>query len=120
MERPGNSKVSEKRAKKVHVRTGDVVLVLKGKDRGKRGKVLRVIPKEGRVVVEGVNVVKRHTKPSRKVMQGGIIEKEAPISSSKVMLICPRCQEPSRMGKRRLGIKELVRVCKKCGEVIDK
>lgn len=120
MQRAGNSKVDKQKVKKVHVRTGDVVLVLKGKDRGKRGKVLRVIPKEGRVVVEGVNIVKRHTKPSRKVMQGGIIEKEAPIASSKVMLICPRCQEPSRMGKRRLESKGAVRVCKKCGEVIDK
>lgn len=120
MFKPGTLRGKATTRRKVHVRTGDTVLVLRGKDKGKRGKVIKVVPGEGRVFVEGVNIVKKHTKPSRKVMQGGIIEKEAPIYSSRVMVVCPRCQEPSRMGKKRLETNVSVRVCKKCGEVIDK
>ena len=104
---------------KVHVKKGDLVMVIKGKDAGKKGKVLRVIPKEGRVVVEGVNIVKKHTRPTPKMPQGGIIEKEAPMSSSKVMLFCTKCNRPTRVGKRFLADGKKVRYCKKCGEVID-
>jgi len=104
---------------KVHVKKGDLVMVIKGKDAGKKGKVLRVIPKEGRVVVEGVNIVKKHTRPTPKMPQGGIIEKEAPMSSSKVMLFCTKCNRPTRIGKRFLADGKKVRYCKKCGEVID-
>lgn len=103
---------------KVHVRKGDTVLVITGKDAGKKGKVLSVIPKESRVIVEGVNVVKRHTRPTQKLPQGGIIEMEAPIHSSNVMLFCSKCNAPVRTGKKFLENGEKVRVCKKCGENI--
>lgn len=104
---------------KTHVRRGDTVYVLSGKDRGKRGKILRVFPVKGRVVVEGVNVVKRHQRPTRQVMQGGIVEKEAPIHISNVMLVCPRCNRPTRTGRRQLEDGRRVRTCKRCGEVVD-
>ena len=103
---------------KVHVRKGDTVLVITGKSAGKKGKVLSVIPDKGRVVVEGVNVVKRHTRPTRKMLQGGIMEKEAPIHSSNVMLFCGKCNAPTRVGKKLLENGEKVRICKKCGEAI--
>lgn len=105
---------------KVHVKKGDLVQVITGKYAGKRGKVLRVIPSESRVVVEGVNIVKRHTKPNPKLPQGGIIEKEAPIHSSNVMIVCSSCNNPTRIGKKFLENGEKVRVCKKCGQVLDK
>lgn len=105
---------------RAHVRSGDTVLVLAGKDRGKKGKVLRVLPTARRVIVEGVNVVKRHQRPTRQVMQGGIIEKEAPVHLSNVMLVCPRCNTPTRPSKRRLDSGRNVRACRRCGEVIDK
>lgn len=104
---------------KVHVRKGDTVLVIKGKDAGKRGKVLQVIPSKQRVIVEGVNIVKRHSKPTRALPQGGIIEKEAPIASSNVMLICTKCNQPTRIAKKLVDAK-YYRACKKCGEIIDK
>jgi large subunit ribosomal protein L24 len=104
---------------KVHVRKGDTVVVITGKDKGKKGKVLRVIPSQRRVVVEGVNIVKRHTRPNPKLQQGGIIEKEAPLDSSNVMLVCTKCDRPTRVGRRLLPDGNKVRVCKKCGEVID-
>lgn len=103
-----------------HVRQGDTVLVLRGKDRGKKGKVLRVLPTDSRVVVEGVNVVKRHQRPTRQVMQGGIVEKEAPFDLSNVMLVCPRCGDPARIGRRLLEDGRRVRACKRCGEVVDR
>ncbi|MGB9847153.1 MAG: 50S ribosomal protein L24 [Desulfotomaculales bacterium] len=103
---------------KVHVRKGDTVLVISGKYAGKRGKVLSVEPKKSRVIVEGVNVVKRHARPTRALPQGGIIEKEAPIHSSNVMLVCSKCNKPTRIAKKFLAEGGKVRVCKKCGEVI--
>ncbi|ACV61250.1 ribosomal protein L24 [Desulfofarcimen acetoxidans DSM 771] len=104
---------------KVHVRKGDTVLVLSGKSEGKKGKIISVLPKKERVIVEGLNKVKRHTKPTQTMPQGGIVEKEAPIHSSNVMLICNRCSKPTRIGKRVLDDGKKVRTCKKCGEVID-
>ena len=101
------------------IRKGDEVIVITGKDSGKRGAVLRVIPAEDRVVVEGVNKVKRHTKPSQANPQGGIITKEAAIASSKVMLVCPACKKATRIKKTAVS-GSFVRTCKKCGEVIDK
>lgn len=103
---------------KVHVRKGDTVQVVAGKNTGKKGKVLAVNPADSRVVVEGVNVVKRHTKPTQKLPQGGIMEREAPIHSSNVMLFCNKCNAPVRVGKKFLDNGEKVRVCKKCGENI--
>ncbi len=104
---------------KIHVRKGDVVMVISGKNAGTKGKVLEVITKTGRVVVEKVNIVKKHTKPSQKLPQGGIQQKEAPIASSNVMLYCEKCNTPTRIGHKELDGK-FVRVCKRCGEVQDK
>jgi large subunit ribosomal protein L24 len=110
----------EPKATKMNVRKGDTVLVLSGKDKGRRGKVIRVEPDKGRVVIEGVNVAKKHMKPRGKVMQGGIIDQEAPVVRSKVMLVCPRCGKPSRVGRTRMEDGRLVRMCRRCGEVVDR
>ncbi len=104
---------------KMHVKKGDQVLVLSGKDRGKKGKVLRSYPDEGRVMVEGINIVKKHTKPKQRV-QGGINEQPAPVQSSNLMVICPACKAPTRLGRMQLKDGTRVRACKKCGENIDK
>ena len=103
---------------KVHVRKGDTVLVTTGKDKGKKGKIINVDPEKGRVIIDGINIVKRHSKPTQKMPQGGIIEKPAPIQSSNVMLFCAKCSSPTRINKKTLGDGERVRVCKKCGEVL--
>lgn len=103
---------------KVHVRKGDTVVVITGKYAGRKGKVLSVDPQKSRVIVEGVNIVKRHTRPTRQLSQGGIVEKEAPIHSSNVMLWCGRCERPTRVGRRVLENGRKVRYCKKCGEAI--
>jgi len=107
-------------AQKLHVKKGDKVVVLSGKDKGKEGKIIEALPKKGKVVVEGVNKVKRHTKPSQKAPQGGILVKEAALSSAKVMLVCPACSKPTRIKKTQLQSGAFARSCKKCGEVIDK
>lgn len=109
----------------MHVRSGDEVLVIAGKDKGRRGKIKEAIPKKKRVVVEGLNIVKRHTKPRGPGKPGGIIEMEAPLDVSNVMLICPNCGRASRTGKRFLdeldhkGRLRKVRYCKACDEVIQ-
>ncbi len=103
----------------MNIRKGDEVLVISGDDRGKKGKVHRCIPEEKRVVVEGVRIGKRHMKPRGNVRQAGIIEREAPISVSKVMLVCGKCHEPTRVGFRVLDDGSKVRLCKQCDEVID-
>lgn len=102
-----------------NVRRGDTVEVDAGKDRGKRGKVLRVLGKKDRVLVEGVNFAKRHTRPSQKARQGGIVEKEMPIHLSNARVVCPKCNEPTRVGHRSEGAESKVRVCRGCGEAID-
>ena len=102
----------------LHVKKGDTVVVLSGKDKGQKGKIVQAMPKTGKVIVEGVNKVKRHTKPSQKAPQGGILTKEAPLAASKVMVICPACKKPVRTGKKLVDGKN-VRVCKKCGEPVD-
>lgn len=104
---------------KVHVRKGDTVVVITGKSAGKKGKVLEVHPKTSRVVVEGVNVVKRHTRPTRTMPQGGINEKPAPIHSSNVLPFCPKCDSPVRVSKKVLSGGKKERACKKCGKVLD-
>ncbi|HXF83206.1 MAG TPA: 50S ribosomal protein L24 [bacterium] len=104
----------------VHVKKGDTVEVIAGKHRGKRGKVLKVDLKGGKVIVEGVNLVKRHTKPTQKLPQGGIVEKEAPLFSSRVMLVCPKCGKAARVAHGYLADGTKVRVCKNCGEQIEK
>lgn len=105
---------------RMHVKKGDLVVVISGKYRGKRGKVLRVLPEKGRIIVEGVNLVKRHMKPSPKNPQGGIVEKEAPIPASKVMLVDPETKDRTRVGVRVLPDGRRVRYAKKSGELIDK
>ncbi|ABR30825.1 50S ribosomal protein L24 [Thermosipho melanesiensis] len=102
------------------IKKGDTVKVLSGKDKGKTGEVVTVIPKEDKVVVRGVNIVKRHQRPNAQMRQGGIIEKEAPIYVCKVALVCPSCGQATRVGFRFLDDGRKVRYCKKCGEVIDK
>ncbi|HXX37426.1 MAG TPA: 50S ribosomal protein L24 [bacterium] len=104
----------------VHVRRGDTVEVIHGKYRGKRGKVLRVMPLEGRIIVEGVMVAKRHTKPTEKMPAGGIVEKEMPFPAGKAMLVCTRCGRAVRFGHQRLEDGTTVRVCRHCNELIDK
>lgn len=107
-------------APKMQVKTGDKVEVIAGKDKGKKGKILSVEPSRGRVIVEGVAVSKRHQKPTQKNPQGGILEKESAIANSNVMLVCPSCSKATRTGHRILDGKKKVRVCRKCGEVVDK
>jgi len=101
------------------IRKNDTVLVIAGKDRGKTGKVRFAYPKEGRLLVEGVNFIKRHTRARAQVRQAGIIEREAPIAVSNVMLLCSQCNHPARVGFRFLEDGRKVRVCRACGEVID-
>ncbi|MFC3127096.1 50S ribosomal protein L24 [Pseudoroseomonas globiformis] len=101
------------------IKKGDRVQVLTGKDRGKRGEVLRVLTAEGRAVVQGLNIVKRHTKPSGMGQQGGIVEKEASIDLSNVALIDPKSDKPTRVGFKVLEDGKKVRVAKASGEVID-
>lgn len=107
------------KAVKLHVKKGDTVLVLSGKDKGKEGKILEAMPKKAKVLVEGINKVKRHTKPNQANPQGGIITKEAPLAACKVMVVCPACKKATRTKKVEVDGK-FVRACKKCGEVIDK
>ena len=104
----------------VHVRRGDTVGVIAGREKGKRGKVLRVLTGKRRVLVEHVNMVKKHQRPTQKLRQGGIIEREGPLALSNVLPICPRCDKPSRAGVKVLGDGRKVRICKRCGEPIDK
>ena len=104
----------------IHVRRGDTVGVITGRERGKRGKVLHVLTDKGRVVVEHVNMVKKHQRPTQKLRQGGIIEREGPLALSNVLPICGRCDKPARTGITVLGDGRKVRTCKRCGEPMDK
>ena len=106
---------------KLSVRKNDEVQVIAGRDRGKRGRVLRVLPEKGRVVVEGVNLIKRHTKANpQKQVKGGIVEREASLHASNVQLVCPECGAQTRVGHKILGDGRKVRVCRKCEGVVDK
>jgi large subunit ribosomal protein L24 len=106
--------------RQVHVRRGDTVAIIAGRERGKRGKVLRVLPAAGRVLVEKLNMVKKHQRPTQKLRQGGIIERENPLALSNVLVVCSRCDKASRSGIKVLGDGRKVRVCKRCGESIDR
>jgi len=106
--------------KKMSVRRGDKVVVLSGKDKGKKGKVIATFPRLGKLKVEGINMIKKHAKPTRKVPQGGIREMEAAFPASKVMVICPSCGKPTRVAKKALADDRMVRTCHKCGEALDK
>jgi large subunit ribosomal protein L24 len=105
--------------KKFRIKKGDTVQVMQGKEAGKRGKVLRLLADEERVVVERVNFIKRHVRPSQKTPQGGVIEREASMHVSSVRLVCPSCGQPARVGIRRDG-EDKVRFCKKCNVQVDK
>lgn len=107
-------------ASKLHVKKDDMVMVIAGKEKGKSGKVVRVLSDSGKVVVEGINMIKRHTRPNRVNSEGGIVEKEAPLNGSNVLLLCNACNEPARTGKRVLEDGSKVRFCKKCNEIVDK
>ena len=104
------------------MRKNDNVVVITGrKDRGKRGRVLRVLPAKGRVVVEGVNIIKRHTKPNpQKNVKGGVVEREAPLAMANVQIVCPECGAATRVGRRVLDDGGAVRFCRKCNGVLDK
>ncbi len=101
------------------IRKNDTVLVIAGKDRGKKGKVRYAYPGDQRLLVEGVNFIKRHTRAKAQVKQAGIIEREAPIHVSDVMLVCSRCNRPARIGYQFLEDGRKVRFCRACSEVID-
>ena len=103
----------------MRLRAEDTILVLKGRDRGKQARITQVFPKQDKVSVEGVNVVKRHTKQTGRVRQAGIIQKELPIQAANVMLVCTHCNRPTRIGLRQLADGTKARVCKKCQEVIE-
>ncbi|WP_425445974.1 50S ribosomal protein L24 [Dethiothermospora halolimnae] len=103
----------------MHVKKGDTVVVITGKDKGKKGKVLTAYPKQNRVIVEGVNMLTKHKKPTQQMQQGGIIHQEGPINASNVMLFCGKDKQGVRVGYKVLDSGDKVRVCKKCGEVID-
>ena len=103
------------------VKKNDNVVVLSGRDRGKRGRVLRVVPAKNRVVVEGVNFIKKHTKPNpQRNIQGGIVEREAALHASNVQIVCPECGRPTRVGRKVLEDGTRVRFCRKCQGVMDK
>ena len=103
---------------KMSIKKGDTVVVLSGKDKGKKGEVIAVLPKDGKVVVEKINMVSRHTKPRRQGDQGGIIQKEAPLYACKVQRVCPKCDQATRPAHKVLADGKKVRVCKKCGAEI--
>lgn len=100
---------------KLHVKTGDTVVVLSGKDRGKQGKVLEVSPKEQKLIVEGINMVTKHVKPRKMGDQGGIVKAEGAMYACKVQIVCPKCGKPTRIGHKLLEDGKKVRICKKPG-----
>ncbi|MBI5598518.1 MAG: 50S ribosomal protein L24 [Deltaproteobacteria bacterium] len=95
-------------------------MVLRGREKGKTGKVIKVVPEKAAVIIEKLNVVKRHQKPSKKYQHGGILEKEAPMSISNISIICDRCKGATRVGRKFLDDGRKVRFCRKCGEVLDR
>ncbi|MEK6566624.1 MAG: 50S ribosomal protein L24 [Bacteroidota bacterium] len=109
-------------AQSLHVHKNDKVLVVAGNALGKQGKVLKVFPERNRLVIENVNMVKRHTRPSQKNPQGGVVQKEAPIHASNVMVVCPKCAQPTRVGHAHVkdatsGKNKTMRVCRQCDEM---
>jgi len=106
--------------KKFYIRKNDKVMVIAGKEKGKIGTVLKIITEKEGIIVEKLNMVKRHTRPGGKNAKGGIVEKEGPINISNLMLVCGKCAEITRIGKKVLEDGSKVRYCKKCGEILDK
>lgn len=105
---------------KLHIKKGDLVVVMTGKDKGKKGKTIRTLPANSRVIVEGVNMVKRHTRPTQKRPQGGVISKEASIHISNVQIVCPSCGQPARIGRHKSAEGKGTRICRRCGAELDK
>ena len=103
---------------KVHVKTGDTVVVISGSEKGKKGKVMAVSPKEGKVIIEKVNLVSKHVKPRRMGETGGIVEAEGAMYASKVQIVCPRCKKATRIAHKVLEDGSKERICKKCGEAL--
>jgi len=101
------------------IKKNDTVLVITGKEKGKKGRIISVDSTRNKILIERINLIKRHTRPSKKYAQGGIIEKEAPLHISNVMMICSRCGKPARIGNTVLSDGKKARVCKKCKEVIE-
>ena len=107
-------------APKMNIKTGDTVVVISGKEKGKEGKIQKAFPAEGKIIVEGVAMVKKHQKPRGQGVPGGIVEKEAAIPACKVMLVCPSCKKATRVAHKFLENGKKVRACKKCGASFDK
>ena len=103
----------------MEIRKNDSVMVIAGKERGKTGKVLRVLRDEGAVIIERINVVKRHTKPRGPQQPGGIVEKEASVDASNIMIMCDKCNAPVRIGRKILADGKKIRICRRCQEALD-
>jgi len=101
------------------IKKNDTVVVIAGKEKGKKGRVLSVMPSKDQLIIEKVNIIKKHMKPSKKYSQGGIIEREAPIHRSNIMLVCPKCGKPARISNMTFNDGKKSRVCKKCKEPIN-
>ncbi len=101
------------------IKKNDTVYLITGDEKGKKGRVLSVHPEKGSLIIEQINMIKKHMKPNKQNAQGGIIERESPVRISNVMLVCPKCSKPTRIGQNILGNDKKIRVCKKCGEVIE-
>lgn len=111
--------MKKKKGAKLRLKKGDVVVVVSGNDRGKKGKILSIDKKHNKIIVEGVHMMKKHMRPRKQGDQGGIIEKEAALHLSNTKLVCPKCGEATRVQKSNLENKKSVRLCNKCGEFID-
>ena len=103
----------------MEIRKNDSVMVIAGKERGKTGKVLRVLPEKNAVIIERISIVKRHTKPRGPQQSGGIVEKEAPINASNIMMMCDKCNAPVRIGHQELSDGKKIRICRRCNEALD-
>ncbi len=106
-------------AGKIDIKKNDRVVVITGKDKGKSGRVIKVFPDKNKLMVEKINYIKKHTKPTQKLKHGGVIEKENPIHASKVKLLCPKCDKATRIAHRILQDGKNIRYCKSCGEALD-
>lgn len=104
---------------KMNIKSGDEVLVIAGKDKGKKGKVIEVLPKKGKAIVEGVAVATKHVKPKAQGQTGGIIKQELPVDASNIMVVCSKCKKATRAARKVLEDGSIVRVCKKCGETFN-
>lgn len=102
-----------------HLRKGDEVLIISGKEKGRRGKIQKVIPQNESVIIEGLNLAKKHAKPTKTNPQGGVIDKALPVQKSKIMLVCSGCNQPTRFRRERAVDGALVRICRHCGRTLD-